>query len=797
MNGEEKLYAKVAVDIPVSLNNTEFFYYSIPPEIKDNVKAGTLVHVPFGSQELKGFVLDTCHSLDTLSIGKGINLKSIYEVIYKNPIWNKNFIKLAKWISDYYFTNIGIVLSASVGADILTRSTNEIEFIENAQPLENITNEQQTIIDALKKSKKKSLSSTTLIQKTKLNRLKFYRLINQLKAKEIIKSTIKYEDKGQKQEARGRRQEAGDRKQESGNREQETGDRKQESSEIMPHVSILLNPEQEHAYNTILELLSANTHKTFLLHGVTGSGKTEVYFKLINEALQKNKSVIYLVPEIYLISQIYQRMVNTFDPSKIILWHSSLSKNQRLNYWESLQNKYESRIILGARSAILAPIENLGLIIVDEAHDNSYKQASPAPRYDAITTSIKRGEIENCPVVLGTATPNITEYYKCSNDKTVLHLTNRFQNVPMPEVELIDLANEYKNNSKNIISTTLKLNIDQALAKKEQIILLLNRRGYSSYMFCRACGFILYCNHCSVPLVYHKNIDSMVCHHCGFQASTKNNLLNKCPECKSQHFKCFGLGTQQLEEEVKKLFPEAKTLRVDSDQLSKKDNYIHLWKEFAEHKADILIGTQIIAKGLDLPNVTIVGVVLSDSMLSFPDYISYERAFQLLTQVTGRAGRGQKPGKVFIQTYQPENPLFRFIQDHDYKSFYSSEIKQREEFIYPPFTNLVRLIFQSEDETTCTNYANHVLKELTEISNQLSTVNSQQSDSTQFSILNSQFLGPAPCFFMKLNGKHRCHILCKFNNESIKQEVFNKLFQRLKKSAKVDLILDVDSVNLL
>ena len=758
---EEKKYAKVAVNLPFSLNNDDCFYYLIPEEIKEEIKAGTIVHIPFGKQELKGFVLDT----SLKEIKSKFQIKPIYEVLHKKPIWNEKFIELAQWISKHYLTNIGTVLAASISTGIIDDYINEVELIKEINELPSLNNEEHFIINKLAKSKSKSLSYRFLMQKSKFNKQRFYQLINQLKNKEIIRSKIKYIESKKRKSERGMQWHIS-------------------TSNIKSLKHLVLNKEQENAYTIILNSIKTNNPTTFLLHGVTGSGKTEVYLKLIEEVLKNNKTIIYLVPEIYLISQIYERLINRFDPSLIILWHSSLSKNERISYWEKIQNDNKPKIILGARSAILSPIANIGLIVIDEAHDASYKQASPTPRYDAIKTAIKRGEIERCPVILGTATPNITDYYFCKEKNTILELPNRIENVPMPKVNLINLSNEFLTNSKNIISTTLKNNITEALNKNEQTILLLNRRGYSSHVFCRVCGYIKYCKNCSVPLVFHKNLALMICHHCGFQEGSGSSL--QCPECKSPHFKYFGLGTQQLEEEVKTIFQGARILRVDSDQLKRKDQYINLWREFAEHKADILIGTQVVAKGLDLPNVTVVGVILADTMFNFPDYISHERAFQLLTQVTGRAGRGQKPGKVFIQTYQIENPLFKFILEHDFKSFYDKEIKQREEFSYPPYTILTRLIFQAHNEKDCIDFTNEMLKEL-------SAINTEQPTA----ITKACFLGPAPCFFTKLHGKYRYHILCKIKDEETKIHLFNELFQRTNKNAKVDLIVDVDSVNLL
>lgn len=760
-NPENQLYAKVAIDLPINLEN--IYFYLIPKELTNEVKVGSAVYISFGRQELIGFVTEI-GTKDDLEINDDFEIKPIYYVINNKNVWDEKFLEFGKWISKYYLTNIGTVLSASLITELFNRAKHELELNipkDEVKDLTNVTVEQKSLLEKFLSSKKSGLNYKYLLKKTGLNNQIFYESINKLKSKGILK-----------------------------NRLQESQIKILNSGFSTQASKLTLNKEQENAFNTILSTIQKNNQsslfsKVFLIHGVTGSGKTEIYLNLIEEVLKLNKSAIYLVPEIYLVPQTLQRLADRFGQERIIIWHSSLDKKERGNNWKRvLQYSKSGKIILGARSAILAPLKNIGLIIIDEAHDAAYKQASPAPRYDAITAAKKRGEIENCPVILGTATPNISDYFKCIEEHTVLKLTKRIENYPMPKVHIIDLKNEFPMTNKNIISNVLKSSINDALSKKEQIILLLNRRGYSSHIFCRACGFIQKCKNCSVPLVYHKNLDSMLCHHCGYELRTSYT----CPECKSPHFKYFGLGTQQLEEEVKKIFPTTKTIRVDKDQLNKKDQYLNLWKEFSSGQADILIGTQLVAKGLDLPNVTVVGVVIADTMLNFPDYVSYERAFQLLTQVTGRTGRGNKPGRVFIQTYQSENPIFKYIENHDYEGFYNIEIEQRKSFEYPPFTNLSRIIFQSNDEKLCLEHAEKTLNELTIDS----STKGRPASGGQFS-----FLGPAPCFFSKLHGKYRYHILCKAKDTESRNQLFNKLFNLINKNAKVDVIIDIDSVNLL
>lgn len=757
------LFAKVAVDLPLSLKNDDYFYYSIPEELKEELKEGMVVKIPFGRQELNGYIIEIKNEIPEMSF----SIKELFEISYKKQIWDKKYLQLADWISKYYLTNIGTVLSASIISGVLDESKSEVEINPDFNDLNSLSKEELFIVNKLLKSKNKTLSYKFLQQKLNFSKHNFYKAINNLKIKNIIEQKEEHKPKKRKKKIITR----------------EVPIEKSEDQK-----ELVLNADQQNAFDKVLESTKTkDSNKLFLLHGVTGSGKTEVYLRLIEQIIKQNKNVIYLVPEIYLVPQVYQRLLAKFDPKSIIVWHSSITQQDRLSNFERLLNN-EIRIILGARSACLAPIKDLGLIIIDEAHDSSYKQSSPAPRYDTIQTSIKRAEIEDCPIVLGTATPNIIDYYKCNKNETILELPSRIENIPMPKVHLIDLRTDHSKSHRNIISTLLRTSINEVISKKEQVILLLNRRGYSSHIFCMACGYVQECKNCSVPMVFHKNIQSIVCHHCGFSKSVDIKLSKNCPECKSEHFRYSGIGTEQLEEEVKRTFPNAKTLRVDSDKLKGKDQYIDIWKQFSSGDTDILIGTQIVAKGLDLPNVTLVGVVLADSMFNFPDYVSHEKAFQLLTQVTGRAGRGQKPGRVFIQTYQAENPIFKYIQEHDYKGFYNSEIKDREEFNYPPFTKISRIIFQSLDEKECLNYANEVLEDLN------SFFPIPQSPNPTFS---GSFLGPAPCFFSRIQNKYRYHILCKIKDNESKNSLFNDLFQKIKKNAKVEIIVDVDSVNLL
>ena len=777
------MFAKVAVDIGyVSDNLSDLLYYHIPENLKDEIYPGLIVRVPFGNKEIIGYIIELVNNIDSAS---NFKIKDVHEIVYRKGIWDKKYFEFVNWFSKYYMCSIGTALSSSISSEIINDISHEIKLIKEPEANIKLTNFQNKLIELLIKSKGKNLNYTYTRQKLKLNRQEFYQLVNQLKNKNIIEiiasNRAAYKPRIESDFSYGF---------------------KKSIHEV--NKKIVLNNEQKNALDKILNSISK--FSVFLLHGVTGSGKTEVYLNVIEEILKNNKNAIFLVPEIYLISQTYQRLSQRFKDTQIIIWHSSLSKAEKIGNLEAILND-SKKIVIGTRSSILAPLKNIGAIIIDEAHDQSYKQSSQTPRYDAINAAKKRAELEECPVILGTATPNISDYYSSLKNNSILNLSKRINDYPMPDVHIVDLRNEIKIGKSSLLSNLLKENISKALSKNEQIILLLNRRGYSNQVFCTSCGYIQFCKDCSVPLVYHKNSELLVCHHCNYRIKVNSHKIYNCPNCRAPHFKHYGIGIQRLEEEVKSIFSDVKIIRADSDQLQKKDEYIHLWEKFSSGEANILIGTQIVAKGLDLPNVTVVGIVLADSMFGFPDYISFERAYQLLVQVTGRTGRGKKPGNVYIQTYQADNPIFNYVKTHDFNSFYQSEIFEREKYSYPPFTNLTRIILQSYTEQDCLDYAHEVLNCLSEVQQSLSNatisnlvLNTQHSAlSTQLSApqLSSPILGPAPCFFTKLHGKFRYHILCKTTDEKLRYFILNSLFKKLKKSAKVDLLIDIDSVNLL
>lgn len=451
--------------------------------------------------------------------------------------------------------------------------------------------------------------------------------------------------------------------------------------------------EQRQAIDSITGCLDKKMHKVFLLHGVTGSGKTEVYLQAISYALEKGLSSIVLVPEISLTPQTVGRFRARFG-DKIAVLHSRLTGSKRAGEWEKILNQ-KAQIVIGARSAIFAPVENLGLIVVDEEHENSYKQEE-TPRYHARDTAIKRAEISNAVILLGSATPSLESFYLAKEGKyELIELPERIDSRLMPEVDIVDMKEELlKAKQYPIFSQHLKEWIEKDVQGKKQVLLFLNRRGFSTFISCRKCGYVVKCKRCSVTLTYHFDTKKLACHHCDF----KTDPPSLCPECQGAYLKYWGIGTEKVESETHKLFPFARIERMDTDTTKKRDSHVTMLSRFKDGEIDILIGTQMIAKGLDFPKVTLVGVVSADTALNLPDFRSAERTFNLLTQVAGRAGRGDLGGRVIVQTYTPEHYAIQTAKNHDYSAFYNKEMGFRKELNLPPFCHMVTVTLRGRNE---------------------------------------------------------------------------------------------------
>ncbi len=498
----------------------------------------------------------------------------------------------------------------------------------------------------------------------------------------------------------------------------------------------LLNHEQKLVVDKVLN----SSNKLFLLKGITGSGKTEVYMNIVQHMMDNNKSSIILVPEIALTPQMIERFKGRFGKD-VAVFHSKLSQGERYDEWFRVKEG-KVKLAIGARSAIFLPFKDLGLIVIDEEHETSYKSESD-PKYNARDIAEYKSKLTGCKVIMGSATPNIESYYRTKiNEIELLELNKRADGANLPFINTVDMREELKNNNRSIFSRELYEEIKNTLSKKEQIILFLNRRGFSTFVSCRKCGYVFKCDNCDISMTYHAHGNYLSCHYCG----RKIRALSTCPKCKSNYVKYFGIGTEKVEIEIKKAFPSARVLRMDLDTTRKKDSYEIIYKEFKEGNADILIGTQMVAKGLDFPNVTLVGVLAADLSLNFPDYRSSERTFQLITQVAGRAGRGKKSGKVIVQTYMPESYSIIFAKNYDYEGFYKDEINIRKDMKYPPFSKILSINLSSKNE-------NLLIKIIQNIGVILKNY-LKNSD-------NIEILGPCPCIIGKIKEFYRWQIIIK------------------------------------
>ena len=694
------------------------FTYKINKEQLPLLKVGMRVVVPFGKQTLEGFVLKIYENKDVSLENK---LKEIISIVDTYPILNEELLTLGKYISKTtlcslmtsYQAMLPKALKAKKKVNITPKYdtyicinygmyNNDIKF--NAS--------QEKILELLKENKK--------VKKEVLNK------ISVSSVNTLLKKNILLEEK------------------EENYRYNLINEEK---------IKFNLNEEQQKVYKEIFNFI--NTNETFLLYGVTGSGKTNVYMKVIEDVIKNNKTAILLVPEISLTPQIIKRFTSYF--SNIAVLHSGLSDGEKYDEWRKI-NEGKVNIVIGARSAIFAPLKNIGVIIIDEEHSQTYKQENN-PRYNAIDIAKERCKYHNCPLILGSATPSLESFARAKkNVYKLLELKNRYNNNTMPKVEIIDMNKEFKKAS-GYFSNTLIDQIKETLERKEQVILFLNRRGYSSFLTCSSCGYVEKCPNCDISLTYHKSSNMLRCHYCGY--ATKRKKL--CPKCQEE-FKDYGIGTEKVEEELKSLIKDAKIIRMDVDTTTTKNAHSKIINSFLEEKYNILVGTQMIAKGLDFPNVTLVGVLNADIGLNFPDFRSSETTFSLLNQVLGRSGRGNKEGKVLIQTFNPEHYAIAYTKNHDYLGFYNEEMKIRKILKYPPYYYICSIKIISKDYNLASKSSYDVVNYLKQ------------------NIKNEIILGPSVCNVFKLNNNYRFQIIIKYkdvNNileylTNIEHHYFNK-----------------------
>ena len=665
---------EVIVDI-AHANVDRLYSYRVPEGML--VSPGSHVLVPFGNgnRQREGFVIRVMEQEETAvsdETQSSVTLKPLLRVIEPYPILTPEQIDLAYWMQKSYFCLLVDALRQMIPAQM--RGGKVKEKIEKTIQLAHPEDADAQLLSLLDKSGKPRAS-------------KQYEVLETLRTAGVemaVSDVLAYVPDAQGAISalvkRGYVVEGG-----------HVTFRRPNISPLAADKLVTLNPAQESAVDAITTAMEAKSG-TLLLHGVTGSGKTEVYMRAIERCLASGRQAIMLVPEISLTPQTVGLFQERFSDGIAVL-HSRLSAGERFDEWRRIRLG-KARVAVGARSAVFAPMQNVGLIIVDEEHEGSY-QSETVPRYNALDVAAYRAKQFGSPMLLGSATPSLLSYYRALSGRyTLLELPSRVQNRPLPAVEVIDMRQEFQAGNNGIFSGKLAQYLGECLEKGQQAMLFINRRGYSTFVSCRNCGHVILCDDCDISMTYHKGENRLRCHFCG----AVKPLPTVCPACGKPFIKYFGIGTEQVEEALHNLFPKAVTLRMDTDTIRTKDTMQQMLTAFARGEAQFLVGTQMIAKGHDFPNVTLVGVVAADATLLIPDYRSTERTFQLLTQVAGRAGRDENPGKVVIQTYSPAHPAIRYAREHDYKSFYHYELEQRKKAIFPPFSLFVRILFSGDDE---------------------------------------------------------------------------------------------------
>lgn len=707
------------------------FTYSIPPDLQQVIKPGVRVWVPLQRRKAIGLVVHL-HSKKP-----NFKTRAIEQVLDTTPVMDEELLKLSEWISRFYYCGWGEVIQAALPAGLNFYSEKYLKV--SSMPVKiKLTKQENEIVSEIKKSKTyllkeakkrwsagliKSLEKKGVLEVWEEPELKvtpgtstLWRWTDEAGEEHVSNVIAEYKDAGkfykwvqalealrefdlpefQKNLTSHNLLDSSTLKRiakEGLIRSEEVeSNRINLKYEHEPNRLKTLNEEQSQAFGHIIRALKCNMFASFLLFGVTGSGKTEIYIHALQEALKQGKGGLVLVPEIGLTPQIVKRFYQIFGDDIAVI-HSRLTMRDRYDAWRALQQG-EKRIAIGVRSAVFAPVQNLGLIIVDEEHDASYKQEDPAPRYHARDVAIMRGSINDAVVVMGSATPGMVTLYGARKGKSkLLSLTRRPKGAKLPAVHVIDLK-QYRSAMRGPLAIPLYQAIEQALGRGEQAILLYNRRGFASYLQCTDDGYIPYCPDCSVSLTYHKSKKQLRCHYCGY--SEREQPV--CPQCEKASLEPMGSGTQKLEDDIEILFPEARILRMDYDTTAGRDAHSNILSRFGRKEADILVGTQIVSKGLNFPDVTVVGVINADTELAFPSFRANERMYQLLSQVAGRSGRSDKEGRVYFQTWQPDHPALATAKNHDYRTFARRELTYRKMLSYPPYSRIIRFIFKGRRE---------------------------------------------------------------------------------------------------
>ena len=742
------MVAEVIIDTSVkSLNKT--FDYEIPTDLSDKVIVGSRVFVPFGNQKNleEGIVV----KIKEMSEFKVKQIKGLQKEQIKSE-----YISLAKWMSYRYFCNIAeclkLMLPPGRTAKDITKRVNEktVNCFEINKSEDEIrealdknlirSEKQKNVLEYLLNNGKSTMSDIQLFNDASLA------VVNSLVKKGFVRKEIEKVSRNPFVHKIG-----------------------------VKSVDLELTNEQQLAYNSI------KNSGEYLLYGITGSGKTEIYLQLIQKMIKQGKSSIMLVPEISLTPQTIDRFIARFGEEEIAVLHSKLSTGERFDEWNKIKDG-KAKIIIGARSAIFAPAQNLGLIVIDEEHDESY-QSEASPRYDSIEVAEYLCNKFNIPLVLGSATPSMREFYKAKMGKiNLLTLSQRANNSTLPKVEIVDLRDELANGNKTMISYKLQEEIKKNIETKKQTILYFNRRGFSSFLMCQDCGHTFKCDRCDITLTYHKVENKLKCHYCG----EEYQIPRECPQCGSKNIKYIGAGTQKLEEQIKEMFPMASTIRMDIDTVSKKNSHEIILDKFRQENINILIGTQMVVKGHHFPNVTLVGAIFADTSLNIGDFRANERTFQTLTQVAGRAGRGNDEGRVIIQTFNPENYAIQYSKTQNYDLFYSTEIGIRKQLKYPPFCDIIAIALTGNNEKNLVTFSKNIHMYLRD-----------RVIKEKFGVL---LYSPVQCPIYKIKDKYRMRILIKCLYDDRMHKLLNDMLEKFEKESKKfgsKVIIQVNPNNML
>jgi len=747
-----KKYAEVYIDIK-TFDIDHAFDYRIPAHLSSDISIGKVVRVPFKNRLETGYIVKT---KDNSELAEK-EIKDIAGVADVKPVFDPQKLELINWISRYYIQPIGSVFKFFLppgGKSRYAAGGSAIKFkFKDYIILNKVIYKQVKDKINWKKnhSKKKVIDYLILHGEVSKERLiKDTGSGNASIAVLAVRNIISVIKKRQKRDFRY----------------------DYETDKTSKKKSIVLNPYQKKAISSIEDAINKKLFHKFLIEGVTGSGKTDIYIAACKKILDCGKKALILTPEISLTPQLFSRFESEFG-SRVCVYHSNMNDAERYERWLDIWNG-EFDIVIGTRSSIFTPLDMIGIIILDEEHDPSYKEGTRV-RYNTQDVAIKLGEILGIPVVMGSATPDLVTRYRAEkeDDFTLLRVPIKAQSKSFPETEIIDLKKTDRLKEDPIITSRLFMAIREELDKKNKVIIFLNRRGYSNFIICNKCGNVPRCPACDLSYSYHSDPGKLVCHHCG----REQNYDGKCPVCGADNIFLYGTGIQKVQSKLQMRFKDTPVLRMDSDVTVKKKSHQEILKKFISPGGSILIGTQMIAKGLDIEDVTLVGIINCDSMLGLPDYHMNERVYQLITQVSGRAGRKKKKGRVIIQTYNPESSIIENILANDYESFYRQELENRKELKYPPFSNLINIIISGKDENKVKRDAGEFFDRVSEAAGDCCSI-----------------LGPAPAPFSKINLFFRWHIIIKSGNMDFMSEALTEILKRFKKFDENKIIIDVDPV---